>query len=111
MQEAAGAFAFLRDEASLKMDAPRPADLGPEAAAMLERLMLAQAQECVFEKALADKKSPALLARWVIDLRLGIGVSPRKQGSSMLGHIAEAATRAAGLQWHWLLSPACHMGC
>ena len=63
VQEAAGAFAFLRDEASLKMDAPRPADLGPEAAAMLERLMLAQAQECVFEKALADKKSPALLAR------------------------------------------------
>ena len=71
MQEAAGAFAFLRDEASLKMDAPRPADLGPEAAAMLERLMLAQAQECVFEKALADKKSPALLARWLssTDLR------------------------------------------
>jgi programmed cell death 6-interacting protein len=66
VQEAAGAFAFLRDEASLKMDAPRPADLGPEAAAMLERLMLAQAQECVFEKALADKKSPALLARWVV---------------------------------------------
>lgn len=65
LQEAAGAFAFLRDEASLKMDLPRPADLGPEAAAMLERLMLAQAQECVFEKALADKKSPSLLARWV----------------------------------------------
>lgn len=41
-QEAAGAFAFLRDEASLKMDTPRPHDVGPEAAAMLERLMLAQ---------------------------------------------------------------------
>eukprot|EP00208_Stichococcus_sp_RCC1054_P002835 CAMPEP_0206140322 /NCGR_PEP_ID=MMETSP1473-20131121/9097_1 /ASSEMBLY_ACC=CAM_ASM_001109 /TAXON_ID=1461547 /ORGANISM="Stichococcus sp, Strain RCC1054" /LENGTH=740 /DNA_ID=CAMNT_0053534441 /DNA_START=308 /DNA_END=2527 /DNA_ORIENTATION=- len=62
-QEAAGAFAFLRDEASLKMDTPRPHDVGPEAAAMLERLMLAQAQECVFEKAVNDQKSPAILAR------------------------------------------------
>lgn len=80
VQEAAGAFAFLRDEASLKMDTPRPADLGPEAAAMLERLMLAQAQECVFEKALADKKSPALLARWLssTDLR---GAGRRQCGS------------------------------
>lgn len=63
LQEAAGAFAYLRDEASLKMDAPRPVDVSPEAAAMLERLMLAQAQECVFEKVLMDRKSPSLLAR------------------------------------------------
>lgn len=45
-QEAAGAFAFLRDEASMKMDSPRPHDVAPEAAAMLERLMLAQVPRC-----------------------------------------------------------------
>jgi hypothetical protein len=43
-QEAAGTFGFLRDSASLKIDQPRPLDLTPEAAAMLEKLMLAQAQ-------------------------------------------------------------------
>lgn len=34
-------------------------------AGMLEKLCLAQAQECVFEKARTDKKSPAILARSV----------------------------------------------
>ena len=34
-------------------------------AGMLEKLCLAQAQECVFEKARTDKKSPAILARLV----------------------------------------------
>lgn len=62
-QEAAGAFAYLRDTASLKVDVPRPIDLTPECAAMLERLMLAQAQECVLEKAIAGGKQPATLAR------------------------------------------------
>ncbi len=38
-------------------------DISPECAAMLERLCLAQAQEVTFEKARADKKSPAILAR------------------------------------------------
>lgn len=37
---------------------------------MMERLMLAQAQECVYEKAVTDKKSPALLARCGIVLLL-----------------------------------------
>ena len=53
-QEAAGTFALLRDSACLKVEAPRPLDLTPEAAAMLERLMLAQAQvggcACVHER-------------------------------------------------------------
>ena len=62
-QEAAGAFAYLRDATSLKVDAPRPIDLSPECAAMLERLMLAQAQECVLEKGIAGGKQPATLAR------------------------------------------------
>ncbi|KAL4858651.1 Vacuolar-sorting protein [Chlorella vulgaris] len=62
-QEAAGTFGFLRDSASLKIDQPRPLDLTPEAAAMLEKLMLAQAQECVLEKAISDKKAPGVVAR------------------------------------------------
>lgn len=65
MQEAAGAFAHLRDVAALRVEQPRPVDISPECASMLERLCLAQAQECVFEKARADKKSSALLARCV----------------------------------------------
>ena len=44
VQESAGTFAHLRDAASLKVEQPRPLDLTPEAAAMLEKLMLAQAQ-------------------------------------------------------------------
>lgn len=62
-QEAAGAFGVLRDSVSLKIDAPRPVDLLPECASMLERLMLAQAQECVLDKAAADGKAAATLAR------------------------------------------------
>ena len=64
MQEAAGAFANLRDVASLRVEQPRPVDISPECATMLERLCLAQAQECIFEKARADGKSPAILARY-----------------------------------------------
>lgn len=63
VQEAAGAFAHLRDVASLRVEQPRPVDISPECASMLERLCLAQAQECIFEKARADGKSPAILAR------------------------------------------------
>jgi len=62
-QEAAGMFGELRDNASLRVEAPRPVDIGPECAGMLERLCLAQAQEVTYEKARADKKNPALLAR------------------------------------------------
>jgi len=62
-QEAAGMFGELRDNASLRVEAPRPVDIGPECAGMLERLCLAQAQEVTYEKARADKKNPALLPR------------------------------------------------
>lgn len=64
-QEAAGVFAALRDGPALHVEAPRPIDISPECAAMLERLCLAQAQEAIFDKARADKKNPATLARWV----------------------------------------------
>lgn len=63
MQDAAGVFAKLRDEVSLRVEAPRPVDVSPECANMLERLCLAQAQEVTFEKFAADSKSPAILAR------------------------------------------------
>jgi programmed cell death 6-interacting protein len=63
MQEAAGAFAELRDVVSLRVEAPRPVDVSPEAANMLEKLCLAQAQEVTFEKFRADAKSPGILAR------------------------------------------------
>lgn len=54
---------LLRDGPSLKVEQPRPIDISPECAAMLEKLCLAQAQECTFEKARQDKKNPAILAR------------------------------------------------
>lgn len=63
VQEAAGVWVQLRDGSSLKVEQPRPVDISPECAAMLERLCLAQAQECTFEKARQDGKKPAILAR------------------------------------------------
>ena len=64
MQDAAGVFAELRDVVSLRVEAPRPVDISPECANMLERLCLAQAQELTFEKFRADGKNPSILARW-----------------------------------------------
>ncbi len=63
-QDAAGVFAELRDVVSLRVEAPRPVDISPECANMLERLCLAQAQELTFEKFRADGKNPGILARW-----------------------------------------------
>ena len=54
----------LRDGPSLKVEQPRPIDISPECAAMLEKLCLAQAQECTFEKARQDSKKPGILARF-----------------------------------------------
>ena len=48
---------------SLRVEAPRPVDISPECANMLERLCLAQAQELTFEKFRADGKNPGILAR------------------------------------------------
>lgn len=62
-QEAAGCFALLRDRDAPRVDPPRPVDVSPECCTMLEKLMLAQAQECFFEKATKDNKSPGIVAR------------------------------------------------
>ncbi|XWS63515.1 hypothetical protein CRYUN_Cryun06bG0104700 [Craigia yunnanensis] len=62
---AAGAFAFLRDNASTKasMGNSTTVDLSVECAGMLERLMLAQAQECVFENTIAKGSTPGVCAK------------------------------------------------
>eukprot|EP00252_Welwitschia_mirabilis_P019453 TRINITY_DN4515_c0_g1_i1.p1 TRINITY_DN4515_c0_g1~~TRINITY_DN4515_c0_g1_i1.p1 ORF type:complete len:888 (+),score=181.72 TRINITY_DN4515_c0_g1_i1:183-2846(+) len=63
-QAAAGAFAFLRDNISMKASAgPCTLDVSVECAGMLERLMLAQAQECFFEKVVADSKPNSLCSK------------------------------------------------
>ncbi|ERN14052.1 hypothetical protein AMTRI_Chr01g111370 [Amborella trichopoda] len=63
-QGAAGAFAYLRDNVAMKAGLGQcTVDLSVECVGMLERLMLAQAQECFFEKVIADGKPPGLCAK------------------------------------------------
>ncbi|WOL07207.1 programmed cell death 6-interacting protein-like [Canna indica] len=63
-QSAAGAFSFLKDHAAAKAAAAGATiDLSMECAMMLEKLMLAQAQECFFEKVIGDAKSPGLCSK------------------------------------------------
>lgn len=63
-QRAAGVFAFLR-EGVVRDTAVGCAsvDVSAECVGMLEKLMLAQAQECFFEKATADAKHPRLCSK------------------------------------------------
>ncbi|XRB17522.1 vacuolar-sorting protein BRO1 [Pseudoscourfieldia marina] len=49
-QEAAGLFAMLKEGSTLKAPTFSGVDVSSECAAMLEKLMLAQAQECFYEK-------------------------------------------------------------
>ncbi|KAI4379116.1 hypothetical protein MLD38_005452 [Melastoma candidum] len=62
---AAGAYAYLRDNESVKASIGDKAtvDLSVECAGMLERLMLAQAQECVFETTIAKGSTPGVCAK------------------------------------------------
>lgn len=64
-QASAGVFAFLRDHESGKaaLGGASTLDLSTDCAGMLEKLMLAQAQECFFEKVIADGKPPGLCAK------------------------------------------------
>ncbi|XP_072956759.1 vacuolar-sorting protein BRO1 [Typha angustifolia] len=63
-QSAAGSFAFLRENVAGKAAAGgATVDVSPESAAMLEKLMLAQAQECFFEKVIGDGKPPGLCSK------------------------------------------------
>ncbi|GMH20317.1 hypothetical protein Nepgr_022158 [Nepenthes gracilis] len=62
---AGGAFAYLRDNVAVKAVADRlaTADVSVECAGILERLMLAQAYECVFENTIAKGSSPGVCAK------------------------------------------------
>ncbi|XP_065881909.1 vacuolar-sorting protein BRO1 [Euphorbia lathyris] len=62
---AAGAFSFLRDNVATKasMGSSTTVDVSVECAGMLERLMLAQAQECVFENTIAKGSTPGVCAK------------------------------------------------
>ncbi|KAG7016745.1 ALG-2 interacting protein X [Cucurbita argyrosperma subsp. argyrosperma] len=62
---AAGAFAFLRDNASTKasIGSSTTVDVSVECVGMLERLMLAQAQECVFENTIAKGSTSGVCAK------------------------------------------------
>ncbi|KAJ0966881.1 hypothetical protein J5N97_023798 [Dioscorea zingiberensis] len=63
-QAAAGAFAFLRDNVSMKAAiGGATVDVSAECAGMLERLMLGQAQECFLEKVISDAKPPGLCSK------------------------------------------------
>ncbi|WVZ59474.1 hypothetical protein U9M48_009608 [Paspalum notatum var. saurae] len=65
-QSAAGAFACLRESgvaAKAVAAGATTVDVTPECAGMLEKLMLAQAQECFFEKVIAGGKPPALCSK------------------------------------------------
>ena len=66
-QRAAGAF---RAVGELMEGQEGTVDMSPESAAMLERLMLAQAQECCFERALAAGTSPAACSKVARQVRL-----------------------------------------
>lgn len=63
-QRAAGAFRAAGEMMEgEEEDTEDTVDMGPEASAMLERLMLAQAQECCFERALAAGTSSAACSK------------------------------------------------
>ncbi|KAK7269836.1 hypothetical protein RIF29_22598 [Crotalaria pallida] len=62
---AAGSFAYLRENASVKasVGGSGTVDLSVECAGMLEKLMLAQAQECVFENSIAKGSTPGVCSK------------------------------------------------
>ncbi|XP_057810716.1 vacuolar-sorting protein BRO1 [Salvia miltiorrhiza] len=62
---AAGAFAFLRDNVAMKasVGSSTTLDISVECVGMLERLMLAQAQECVYENTIAKGSSAGVCAK------------------------------------------------
>lgn len=62
---AAGAFTFLKDNVAMKASVGNSTtvDVSAECAGMLERLMLAQAQECVFENTIAKGSTHGVCAK------------------------------------------------
>lgn len=72
---AAGAYAFLRDNVAMKasVGSSRTLDVSVECAGMLERLMLAQAQECVYENTIAKGSSAGVCAKISRQVRMQTG--------------------------------------
>lgn len=62
---AAGAFSYLKENESTKATIGQSAtvDVSVECVGMLERLMLAQAQECVFENTIAKGSTPGVCSK------------------------------------------------
>ncbi|KAF7808806.1 vacuolar-sorting protein BRO1 [Senna tora] len=62
---AAGSFVYLRDNAAMKasIGGSTTVDVSVDCAGMLEKLMLAQAQECVFENTIAKGSTPGVCAK------------------------------------------------
>ena len=101
-QEAAGIFAMLREGSPYKAPAISGTDVSVECAAMLERLMLAQAQECFFEKvvgaagvdpdASAPKPNPKIAARVAMQVSAYYADAHRAVTSSsrLSGHFDKA---------------------
>ncbi|KAK9063707.1 hypothetical protein SSX86_017579 [Deinandra increscens subsp. villosa] len=107
---AAGAFAYLRDSAATKASIGNSTtvDVSVECVGMLERLMLAQAQECVFENTIAKGSSPgvcAKISRQVsVDFLLIICLFKRQSYRSLVGlyyEEAAAALNVAPLSQHF----------
>ncbi|GAX77401.1 hypothetical protein CEUSTIGMA_g4847.t1 [Chlamydomonas eustigma] len=62
-QEGSGIYSLIRENECIKLDNPKPMDLTVEVITLLEKLMLTQAQECFYHKAVVDKKSASVVAR------------------------------------------------
>ncbi|AAD39642.1 Similar to gb/AJ005073 Alix (ALG-2-interacting protein X) from Mus musculus. ESTs gb/R90133, gb/Z17944 and gb/AA605465 come from this gene [Arabidopsis thaliana] len=71
---AAGAFAHLRDNESIKatIGPSTTVDVSVECVGMLERLMVAQAQECVFENTIAKGSTPGVSAKIARQLKAAL---------------------------------------
>jgi len=77
-QESGGVFSFLRQELMPHLLGQEPTDMSPLCLQMLENIMVAQAQECVFEMALLLGKSDfalAKLSKYIADLYDAVLVS------------------------------------
>jgi hypothetical protein len=105
-QEAAGVFGYLAERLVPRLEMPHPIDLSPDCCSMLATLCLAQAQECFYTKAAADRKSPALLARiarQVAEMYRGITAMnlsdtlKRELGKPMAAHLGIKAGLFTGL--------------
>ncbi|KAK3266695.1 hypothetical protein CYMTET_24700, partial [Cymbomonas tetramitiformis] len=62
-QEAAGSLELLRDVLGMKVGPGATTDISVECTNVLINVLLAQAQECVHEKCLAEDKNPAIVAK------------------------------------------------